>query len=154
MIRRFVTDDLEGAAEVFRSAFAGDPWNEKWNIELAKKRISELMSAPQSVGYVYTDSGEIIAILCGRKLTYLHGTEYVIDEFCVNPDMQHSGVGSALLAYARNELAGEKVVAMALLTGKGKPSEKFYIKNGFKEIDDMIFMYYFFEKKERINDQT
>jgi GNAT superfamily N-acetyltransferase len=148
MIRRYAPDDLEGAAEVFRSAFAGEPWNEEWNIGLAAKRISELMSSPQSVGYVYTDGGVIRAILCGRKLTYLHGTEYVIDEFCVDPDMQHCGVGSAVLAYAKKELAEENVVAMALLTGKGKPSERFYIKNGFKGIDDMIFMYHFFEKGE------
>ena len=144
MIRRYVTEDLEGAADVFCSAFAEEPWNEKWDIELAKKRISELRSSPQSVGYIYIDGGAIRAIMCGRKLTYLHGKEYVIDELCVTPDMQHCGVGSALLAHARNELAKEKIVAMALLTGKGKPSERFYIKNGFKVIDDMIFMYHFF----------
>ena len=28
MIRRYAPDDLEGAAEVFRSAFSGEPWNE------------------------------------------------------------------------------------------------------------------------------
>ena len=50
MIRRYAQEDLEGAAEVFRSAFAGKPWNENWDKELASKRISELMSSPQSIG--------------------------------------------------------------------------------------------------------
>ena len=141
MIRRYVPDDLEGAAEVFCSAFAGEPWNEKWDKQLAEKRISELMSAPQSVGYVCDDGGIIRSVLCGRKLTYLHGTEYVIDEFCVAPDMQHRGTGSAVLEYARKELAGENIVAMALLTNRGFPSEKFYVKNGFEGNASMIFMY-------------
>ena len=141
MIRRYVPDDLEGAAKVFCSAFAGEPWNEQWNKELAANRISELMSAPQSVGYVYDDGGIIRAILCGRKLTYLHGTEYVIDEFCVDPVMQHCGVGSAVFDHARKELAGENIVAMALMTTRGFPSEKFYIKNGFEGNDSMVFMY-------------
>ncbi|MBO7473403.1 MAG: GNAT family N-acetyltransferase [Ruminococcus sp.] len=154
MIRRYVPDDLEGAAEVFRSAFAGEPWNENWDKELASTRIRELMSSPQSVGYVCDDGGIIRAVLCGRILTYLHGKEFLIDEFCVTPDMQHCGIGSEVLEYARKDLAHDNIVAMALLTGNGKPSQMFYIKNGFKEIDDMIFMYYFFEKKERINDQT
>ena len=154
MIRRYVPDDLDGAAEVFCSAFAGPPWNEKWDKELASNRISELMSSPQSIGYVFVNEGVIKAILCGRKLTYLHGAEYVIDEFCVAPDMQHCGIGSEVLAYARKDLADENIAAMALLTGRGKPSERFYIKNGFKGIDDMVFMYYFFEKKESINDKT
>ena len=154
MIRRYTHADLEGAAAVFRSAFSGEPWNENWDKELASKKISELMPSPQSIGYVFVKGGVIKAVLCGRKLTYLHGAEYVIDEFCVAPDMQHCGIGSEVLAYARKDLAHDNIAAMALLTGKGKPSERFYIKNGFKGIDDMVFMYYFFEKKESINDQT
>ena len=73
MIRRYVTEDLEGAADVFCSAFAEEPWNEKWDIELAKKRISELMSSPQSVGYIYIDGEAIRAILsAGGIPVYAH----------------------------------------------------------------------------------
>lgn len=154
MIRRYIPSDLKMAAEVFRAAFAAEPWNEEWSLELAETRIKELMSAPHSIGYVSEENGVIQAVLCGRKLTYLHGVEYVIDEFCVSPDIQQSGIGTAVLDYARKDLACENIAAMALLTGRGKPSERFYIKNGFKGIDDMIFMYCFFEKKESINDQT
>lgn len=141
MIRRYTQDDLRGAAELFCRTFAAEPWNESWTDELAENRVRDLMSAPQSVGYVSEDNGKLNAFLCGRKLTYLNGTEYVIDEFCVSPETQRKGIGTAVLAYAAAELSGESVVAMALMTTRGFPSEKFYIKNGFEGNNDMVFMY-------------
>lgn len=147
MIRRYRECDLEGAAAVFTAAFAAPPWNEEWSAEVSRKRISELMSAPQSIGYVYEDDGRIKAVLCGRKLTYLHGPEYVIDEFCVLPELHRSGIGTAVIGYAKDELVKEGVIAMALMTTKGYPSEKFYIKNGFEGNEGMIFMYRVLDKK-------
>ncbi|MBQ6250537.1 GNAT family N-acetyltransferase [Ruminococcus sp.] len=152
MIRRYRQDDLDGAAEVFRCAFMAEPWKEAWSRELAAERISQLMSAPQSVGYVSEANGTIQAILCGRKLTYLHGTEYVIDEFCVSPSVQRQGTGTAVMEYAAYELRREGVVAMALMTTRGYPSERFYLKNGFEGIDGMVFMYR--SIKENVNDKT
>jgi GNAT superfamily N-acetyltransferase len=152
MIRRYRPDDLGGAAEVFRSAFAKEPWKEEWTAELAAERISQLMSAPQSVGYVSEEGGVIQAILCGRRLTYLHGDEYVIDEFCVSPSVQRQGTGTAVMEYAADEMRREGVVAMALMTTRGYPSERFYLKNGFEGIDGMLFMYRTI--KENVNDKT
>ena len=155
MIRRYIMDDIRGAAELFCRTFSAEPWNEEWEYELAEKRVGELMSAPQSVGYVSISDGRVEAFLCGRKLTYLNGTEYVIDEFCVSPDMQRKGIGTAVIEYARRELSEEGVIAMALMTTRGYPSEKFYIKNGFEGNDDMVFMYRkLSEKKECSNDKT
>ncbi|MBO4493931.1 MAG: GNAT family N-acetyltransferase [Ruminococcus sp.] len=141
MIRRYTPSDLEGAAEVFRDAFSAEPWNESWSIALSRQRIEELMSAPQSVGYVNEENGIITAILCGRVLTYLHGTEYVIDEFCVSPFVQRRGIGTAVICYAVSELREKGIVAMALMTARGFPSERFYLRNGFEGNDGMVFMY-------------
>ena len=141
MIRRYINSDLRGAAELFCRTFKADPWNESWTCELAEKRVGDLMSAPQSVAYVSDDNGKINAFLCGRKLTYLNGTEYVIDEFCVSPEIQRKGIGTAVLSYAVDELSDEGVVGLALMTTRGYPSERFYIKNGFEGKDDMVFMY-------------
>ncbi len=152
MIRRYRSDDLGGAAEVFRSAFAVEPWKEEWTAGLAAERISQLMSAPQSVGYVSEEDGKIQAILCGRRLTYLHGDEYIIDEFCVSPSVQRQGTGTAVMEYAADEMRREGVVAMALMTTRGYPSERFYLKNGFEGIDGMVFMYR--SIKENVNDKT
>ena len=154
MIRRYEASDLNSAARLFCRTFAAAPWNEEWSYELAEKRVRELMSAPQSVGFVSTDNGSVNGLLIGRKLTYLNGTEYVIDEFCVSPDLQRKGIGTAVLSYAVSELSGEGVIAMALMTTCGYPSERFYIKNGFEGKDDMVFMYRKLNDKECSNDKT
>jgi GNAT superfamily N-acetyltransferase len=147
MIRRYHPDDLSGASAVFRAAFAAEPWNEEWSEELSEARIRELMSSPQSVGYVCEQDGRIIAVMCGRKLTYLRGAEYVIDEFCVHPELHRSGVGTAVMQYAEAEMKGDGAVGIALMTTKGFPSEKFYTKNGFEGNEGMVFMYRVLDKK-------
>lgn len=154
MIRRYRPDDLSGASAVFTAAFAAEPWKEDWSEELASARISELMSSPQSVGYVYEQDGRIMAVMCGRKLTYLHGMEYVIDEFCVHPHIQRSGAGTAVMDFAAADMTAEGAVGIALMTTRGFPSEKFYTKNGFEGNGDMVFMYRSLGKKENTNVKT
>ena len=56
------------------------------------------------------------------------------------------------MEYAADELRREGVVAMALMTTRGYPSERFYLKNGFEAIDGMVFMYR--SIKENVNDKT
>lgn len=146
MIRGYETSDLSGAAEVFKETFTAPPWKEKWNTENAEQRVFELMDAPQSMGYVCEEEGRIVAIVLGRKLTYLRGPEYVIDEFCVLPEFQNQGIGTEMLEYIRADLIHHGIIAMVLLTTKGYPSEKFYLKNGFEQSEDMIFMYNVFDK--------
>lgn len=141
MIRRFIPSDLEEAAEAFCAAFTSAPWKEKWTVELAAARISELTSSPQSVGYVLVDNDVVKGILVGRVLTYLFGTEYVVDELCIAPDVQHKGGGTELLKYAEKDLAKDGVVAMALVTTSGYPTHKFCLKNGFAENKDVMFMF-------------
>ena len=138
MIRRYSSCDLKMAAEVFRAAFAAEPWNEEWSLELAETRIKELMSAPQSIGYVFEENGVIQAVLCGRKLTYLHGVEYVIDEFCVDRNRQGKGTGTAFLAAIEAYLREHGIFRIFLQTGKDMPAYSFYLKNGFRELEGHV----------------
>lgn len=142
MIRHYQPDDLRGCAEVFRDAFAEEPWKENWSIQLAETRISELMNTPLSVGFVYEEDGAVIGIAAGRGVTYLHGREYVIDEFCVSPKAQGRGIGSEMLRHIMNEMRAKGFVSVVLQTTKGFPSERFYLKNGFVQSPDMITMYH------------
>jgi len=140
MIRPYQSDDLRACAEVFRAAFAAEPWREDWSLRLAETRIAELMVAPYSAGWVYEQDGVLLGMMAGRRLTYLTGKEYMIDEFCIAPQMQGRGIGSAMLSYVRELLTAEGAAKIVLLTTKGFPSEQFYLKNGFQLCDDMIFM--------------
>ncbi|MBQ8921294.1 MAG: GNAT family N-acetyltransferase [Oscillospiraceae bacterium] len=140
MIRPYQPDDLHACAEVFRAAFAAEPWHEDWSLRLAETRIAELMGAPYSAGRVYEQDGVLLGIMAGRRLSYLTGTEYMIDEFCIAPQMQGRGIGSAMLAHVKHVLSAEGAAKIVLLTTRGFPSERFYLKNGFQRCPEMIFM--------------
>ena len=140
MIRKYRKSDLSSCAAVFCEAFGAEPWYEDWTQELAETRISELMGTPNSVGFVYVEDGEICGVMAGRVLTYLYGEEYMIDEFCVMPDLQRKGVGGKMLEHACKSLSSDGVVAIVLNTTKSFPAERFYNKNGFERVHGMIFM--------------
>ena len=141
MIRRYEPRDLAACAAVFCSAFSAEPWHENWTESLAQTRISELTGTQFSRGFVYEENGRILALAAGRVCTYLYGREYVIDEFCIAPEMQGRGAGSAVLRQIAAEMRAEGCVSIVLQTTKGYPSEKFYLKNGFQHSENMITMW-------------
>ena len=140
MIRKYRKSDLSACAAVFCEAFGGAPWYEDWTAELAETRLAELLGTPNSVGYVYIEDGEICGLIAGRRLTYLNGEEYMVDEFCVLPEMQRGGIGGKLIEHAEKALAADGVAAIVLNTTKSFPAESFYMKNGFERVHGMIFM--------------
>ena len=140
MIRKYRKSDLSTCAAVFCESFGAEPWYEEWTQELAETRIAELMGTPNSVGYVYIEDGEICGLVAGRRLTYLNGEEYMIDEFCILPEMQRIGIGGKLLNHVSKAMAADGVTAIVLNTTKSFPAERFYSKNGFERVHGMIFM--------------
>ena len=142
MIRKYEPRDLQSCAAVFCSAFSVEPWNENWTQQLAETRISELMNTPLSVGFVYEEAGTVYGVAAGRAVTYLYGREYVIDEFCMSPQVQGRGIGSEMLRHIMDEMSARGFAAVVLQTTKGFPSERFYRKNGFVQSPDMITMYH------------
>lgn len=141
MIRRYQNADLEKAAISLIEAFAAEPWNENWSIELAKTRIEELMSGPMSIGFIFEENDSILGVMVGRRTTYLYGIEYFVDEFFIAPSVQRKGIGTKMINHVRKELSLEGFVDIVLNTEKGYPSEQFYIKNGFVQKNNLIFMY-------------
>lgn len=141
MIRKYEPCDLTACAAVFCSAFSAAPWNESWTASLAETRISELTGTPFSRGFVYEQEGKILAFSAGKVCTYLHGREYVIDEFCVSAETQGKGIGSEMMQQIAAEMQAEGCVSIVLQTTRGYPSERFYLKNGFQRSPDMITMF-------------
>lgn len=127
------------AAELM-AAFAGEPWEEDWTFEQALERIEGMMSAPVSRGYVAEEDGKVVGMLCGRVMVYLANKELHIDEFSIHPAYQGKGVGSAFLAYVKEQAKAEGIALMALNTGRDFPAMYFYEKNGFAEHPLNVFM--------------
>lgn len=80
----------------------------------------------------------MIAISLGMKKPWINGMEYYIDQFCVKTDWKGKGIGSYFLKLIEKEIRAEKMNTIILNTERGFPAEKFYLKNGFKSVDELI----------------
>ena len=134
---------LKHMATLFVKAFNTYPWNEEWTFEQAFTRIDEIMSARVSRGYVVYDGDTVVAMACGRIMTYIDFKELWIDEFSVNPLYQGKGVGSKLIEFIRNELKKEKskISYLALNTERDYPCVSFYENNGFRASETNLVMF-------------
>ena len=72
------------------------------------------------------------------KKPWINGMEYYIDKYCVKTELQGKGIGSYFLKLIENEIQTEKMNAIILNTERGCPAEKFYKKNGFQSVDELI----------------
>lgn len=136
-------EDFEKCAYELIEVFKEEPWNEEWTFDEAYTRIDEIMSARVSRGYVIYDGDTVVAMACGRIMTYVGFKELWIDELSVNPLYQGKGVGSKLIKFIRNELKKEskKITYLALNTELDYPCVDFYERNGFKTSQTNVVMF-------------
>ena len=92
------------------------------------------------LGYVGSVEGKIVALSLGMKKPWIEGIEYYVDEFCVNYEDQGKGIGSEFLKEIEKDIKEKGLNGFLLNTEKGYPSEKFYLKNGFKKINNLIVL--------------
>ncbi len=76
----------------------------------------------------------------GVRKRWWSGDEFFINEMCVETADQRSGVGTKILEHLGYKLKSEGIERITLLTSREIPAEVFYMKNGFRTMDSLIFM--------------
>lgn len=66
--------------------------------------------------------------------------EYYIDQFVIEYGSQGKGYGSKFIELIDTDIKNKGMNAIILNTEKGYPAEKFYLKNGFSIIDNVIVL--------------
>ncbi|WP_127529488.1 GNAT family N-acetyltransferase [Paenibacillus kobensis] len=141
-IRPATQDDLQNVVELFIKVFNQEPWNDNWSKEHAEQYLNDYILSPGFNGVIAEDESSCIqGFIFGIRKRWWDGDELFIHEMCVNTDLQRSGIGAALLKELADIVSKEGIVRFTLLTNKGIPAESFYKKQGFEEIDRLIFMY-------------
>ena len=130
---------IDECVDLFIDVFTKAPWHDTYS---SRKQVvsffQNYMANNYFVGYVLKEEGSIIALSIGMKKPWINGMEYYIDQFCVKTDLQGKGIGSYFLKLIENEIQTEKMNAIILNTERGFPAEKFYKKNGFQSVDELI----------------
>lgn len=139
---KFVTADMiEECVDLFIDTFTREPWLDVYD---SRQQVVDFfqnhLRNNYFIGYVGVMDGKIVAISIGIKKPWIQGMEYYIDEFCVSHTMQGQGIGSIFLSEIEKEIKKLGMNGMILNTEIGFPSHRFYEKNGFKVIEDMIIL--------------
>jgi len=132
---------LHEGVDLFMDTFSREPWNDVYESrEQVVAFFENHMACNYFLGYALFRNEEMVALSIGLKKPYIKGMEYYIDEFCVGVEYQGQRVGSEFLRLIEECMESENMKAIMLLTDKGFPAEKFYMKNGFKEHDKIVFL--------------
>ena len=131
-------NDLIKCTETFIKVFNDEPWNDEWTFTKAQKYLWDFYNTPGFLGILAIENKEVIGFIFGVHRTWWSGNEFYIHEMCVESQSQGKGIGKALLDYLIKSL--ENTTNITLLTDRGIPAEAFYKKNGFKEIERLIFL--------------
>lgn len=132
---------IDECVDLYMDTFSKEPWNDEY--ESRQQVVDFFMNHFNNnyfLGYVAIMDKKIIALSIGMKKPWINGMEYYIDEFCVSDLMQGQGVGSEFLKEIEKINEADGMDGMILNTEKGYPSYNFYVKNGFRSINDLIVL--------------
>lgn len=134
-------DRIKEASELYISVFTNEPWNDEFESnEEVESFIRSFMSSDTYLNFLALDHDEVIGLCLGLKKPWIKGIEYYIDEFCIKSDLQGKGYGSQFLSEIEKEINRLGIYNIILNTEKGFASEAFYIKNGFKQLSNLIVL--------------
>lgn len=139
-ITLFEEKDLLKCTNTFIDVFNQEPWNDEWAKETAKQYLLDFTNTPGFKGIVAVYGEEIIGFIFGNRKQWWSGDEFFINEMCVRIEKQKTGVGSKMMEYLIKELESDGVSSISLLTDRGIAAEAFYKKNGFSEIERLMFL--------------
>lgn len=133
---------IEKMADLFKKAFAGEPWNDDWSdrVQLLEY-VKEISGGYNALNYGIVRDGKLVAMTLGMVRHWWEGTNYNIEELCVDPDFQGQGIGSRLLKLVEEEIKQKGFHGIFLQTDSDKPAFKFYTKNGFNNLEKHVSLY-------------
>lgn len=139
-IRNLDINDLPQCTQLFEDTFSKEPWFDNDSMEDIKMLFMNHMNNNYFVGYVLLDDIKIVGLSLGFSKPWIRGMEYYIDQFVIEYGSQGKGYGSKFIELIDTDIKNKGMNAIILNTEKGYPAEKFYLKNGFSIIDNVIVL--------------
>lgn len=133
---------LSAIADLYREAFMGEPWNDDWSDRIQLEAyIKDVAGDFEGLNYGLLIEGKLAAVSLGTVRHWWEGTNYNIEEFCVDPKLQGKGLGSRFMDMIENEVRAKGFAGIFLQTDKDKPSYRFYLKNGYNDLNLHVSLY-------------
>ena len=130
---------LPEMADLYQRAFSGEPWHDDWSDERQlTEYIREISGCYNALNYGLRIDGKLAAVSIGMIRHWWEGTNYNIEELCVDPEYQGQGLGSRFLEMIQDDIRDRGLAGIFLQTDNDKPSYRFYLKNGFGELSSHV----------------
>ena len=127
--------------DLFLRVYAAPPFDFEWlDFAKASSYLMDLENTPGSLSYVLTDDNVIIGVCLGQKEEHFQNPGYKINEFFIEPEHQHIGLGTYFINELENKLYDLGLRVMHLFTQRQMNSFSFYCKNNFIPNDETVHM--------------
>jgi len=134
-VRKIVDTDYKKVAQMMTKAYSVAPWNEKWTVEKALRRVSSIMSNYESMGLISLDESEVNEVFTGAILGFVDPYEdrdfFYVSELFVLPEYRNKGIGKSLMNELRKELIKDNIHFIQLISIDN--NIEFYEKIGLKQ---------------------
>lgn len=137
--KRIGMNEIEVIKKLFTGVFTIEPWNDDWsNKEQLDLYLSDLVGQSNSLVYGLFEDDKLIGISMGHIRHWYSGTEYYIDELCIQTDKQGNGIGTYFIKEIEKAIKEIGLVQIFLQTENNVPAYCFYQKNGFYELKEHV----------------
>lgn len=141
MIKILDLTDIDQANNLFLDVFSSPPWNDEWTSpKHSKMYVLELMSAPNSFSLGFFQDNKLIGLSLGHVYTWWQGKEYHIKEFCIAKEVQKQSYGTRFIQAIEKLCIDHNHKAILLPTEKDVPAFHFYLKQGYRTLENSVFM--------------
>lgn len=135
-------DDIESITQHFVTVFTDEPWNDNWDDKnQLNNYMLDLVGQGNSLTLGYYCDHELVGLSMGHLRHWFTGTEYFINELCILQKNQGQGVGTQFMKDIEDYLLVRNIARIVLTTDRSVPAYHFYIKNGYKELSEIVFFY-------------
>ena len=76
-------EHISKCSELYIKVFNAEPWNDKWTIKIAKKRLTDIYSTPNFEGILYTEDGQVKGAILGNCEQFYDGIHYNLREMFI-----------------------------------------------------------------------
>ena len=113
-------NEIEIIKELFTGVFTIEPWNDDWSDkEQLNLYLLDLIGQNNSLTYGLFDSDNLIGVSMGHIKHWYSGTEYYIEELCIQTDKQGNGIGTYFLKEIEDNLANPALSAGRIASDLG-----------------------------------
>lgn len=133
-------EDLPACARAYCSAYSVPPWNEAYDETEIVPYIASYLDSETLCCYALAEGSEIVGVVLGILVPSVGESYLRIEDFCIAEGYQKRGYGSMMMQMLAERMKQRGCADILLGTQRGYPSHRFYLKQGFVEVESVLMV--------------